>query len=56
MTSPKPRDMIDTMNRNNATERQILAALIVENPELGVNLHAAIRDRKARERVMAEPK
>lgn len=44
------------MHRNDANERQILAALIVENPELGINLRQAIRDRKIRDRAFAEPK
>lgn len=51
-----PRTVADWMVRNNIRERAILAALIVENPELGVNLRAALRDRKNRERLFAKPK
>lgn len=46
-----PRTIHDSLSARDAKERQTLAALIIENPELGISLHAALRDRKVRDRI-----
>lgn len=46
-----PKTLPDALQQRDARERQTLAALIIENPELGISLHAAMRDRKVRDRI-----
>lgn len=46
----KANDTACEMRRRDAAERHLLASLIVENPELGISLRAALNERKARDR------